>query len=62
MTSRVFQYGNLPPVNYLMELYPQAQGGRPSGQYIPIPYDRRPALPEPKGRPLPEGASTLGKR
>lgn len=40
----------------LMELYPQPQGGRPSVQYIPMPYDRRPALPEPKGRPLPEGA------
>jgi len=46
----------------LMELYPQPQGGRPSVQYIPLPYDRRPALPEPKGRPLPEGASTAGKR
>lgn len=41
----------------LMELYPQPQGGRPSVQYIPLPYDRRPTLPEPKGRPLPEGAS-----
>lgn len=40
----------------LMELYPQPQGGRPSVQYIPLPYDRRPVLPEPKGRPLPEGA------
>jgi ClpP class serine protease len=39
----------------LMELYPQPQGGRPSVQYIPLPYDR-PALPQPKGRPLPEGA------
>lgn len=37
----------------LMELYPQPQGGRPSVQYIPMPYgDRRPALPTPKGRPL----------
>lgn len=37
----------------LMELYPQPQGGRPSVQYIPMPYgDRRPALPNPKGRPL----------
>ncbi len=45
----------LPPSIYnLMELYPQPQGGRPSVQYIPMPYDRRPALPEPKGRPLPE--------
>ncbi len=39
----------------LMELYPQPQGGRPSVQYIPMPYgDRRPALPSPKGRPLEE--------
>ncbi len=37
----------------LMELYPQPQGGRPSVQYIPLPYgDRRPMLPIPKGRPL----------
>lgn len=41
----------------LMELYPQPQGGRPTVQYIPMPYTPRPALPEPKGRPLPEGAS-----
>lgn len=34
----------------LMELYPQPQGGRPSVQYIPMPY-RSPALPEaPMGR------------
>ncbi len=39
----------------LMELYPQPQGGRPSVQYIPMPYgDRRPMLPTPKGRPLEE--------
>lgn len=38
----------------LMELYPQPQGGRPSVQYIPMPYQPRPALPEPKGRPLPD--------
>lgn len=39
----------------LMELYPQPQGGRPSVQYIPMPYgDRRPILPTPKGRPLEE--------
>ncbi|MDP8965159.1 MAG: ATP-dependent Clp protease proteolytic subunit [Cyanobacteriota bacterium] len=45
----------LPPSIYnLMELYPQPQGGRPSVQYIPMPYEQRPALPEPKGRPLPE--------
>lgn len=42
----------------LMELYPQPQGGRPSVQYIPLPYDLRPTIPEPKGRPLPEGART----
>lgn len=37
----------------LMELYPQPQGGRPSVQYIPLPYgDRRPALPTPKGKPF----------
>lgn len=40
----------------LMELYPQAGGGKPSVQYIPMPYQPRPNLPEPKGRPLPEGA------
>lgn len=40
----------------LMELYPQSQGGRPSVQYIPMPYQPRPILPEPKGRPLPENA------
>jgi ClpP class serine protease len=39
----------------LMELYPQPEGGRPSVQYIPMPYDdRRPHLPVPKGRPLEE--------
>lgn len=47
----------LPSAIYnLMELYPQPQGGRPSVQYIPLPYERRPVLPEPKGRPLPEQA------
>jgi ClpP class serine protease len=41
----------------LMEFYPQPQGGRPSVQYIPLPYgERRPALPSPKGRPLPDTA------
>lgn len=40
----------------LMELYPQPQGGRPSVQYIPMPYQPRPVLPEPKGRPIPENA------
>ena len=39
----------------LMEFYPQPQGGRPSVQYIPLPYDR-PQIPVPKGRPLPEPA------
>jgi ClpP class serine protease len=49
----------LPQAIYeLMELYPQPQGGRPSVQYIPMPYQGKPVLPEPKGRPLPEGAST----
>jgi ClpP class serine protease len=43
----------------LMDLYPQPQGGRPSVQYIPLPYGRGPALPEPKGRPLPESASVV---
>lgn len=38
----------------LMELYPQSQGGKPSVMYIPMPYESRPALPEQKGRPLPE--------
>lgn len=38
----------------LMELYPQPQGGRPSVQYVPMPYERRPALPETTGRPLPQ--------
>jgi ClpP class serine protease len=40
----------------LMELYPQPQGGRPSVQHISMPYERRPSLPKPKGRPLPENA------
>ncbi|MBW4622921.1 MAG: ATP-dependent Clp protease proteolytic subunit [Cyanosarcina radialis HA8281-LM2] len=48
----------LPEAIYnLMELYPQPQGGRPSVQYIPMPYKPRPAFPEPKGRPLPETGS-----
>lgn len=42
-------------IYHLMELYPQPQGGRPSVQYIPMPYgERRPPLPSPKGGPLPE--------
>jgi ClpP class serine protease len=39
----------------LMDMYPQPQGGRPSVQYIPMPFDdRRPILPVPKGRPMEE--------
>ena len=38
----------------LMEFYPQPQGGRPSVQYIPLPYKPYPSIPETKGRPLPE--------
>lgn len=39
----------------LMDLYPQPQGGRPTVQYIPMPYDdRHPILPTPKGRPMEE--------
>jgi ClpP class serine protease len=30
----------------LMELYPQPMAGRPSVQYIPLPYQARPALPK----------------
>jgi len=38
----------LPQLIYqLMDLYPQPRGGRPSVQYIPMPYDRRPVAPEP---------------
>lgn len=48
----------LPRLIYdLMELYPQPQGGRPSVQYIPMPYSPGPMLPEPKGRPIPEPGS-----
>ncbi|MBF2079992.1 MAG: hypothetical protein IGR76_16105 [Synechococcales cyanobacterium T60_A2020_003] len=37
---------NLPLEIYkLMDLYPQPQMGRPSVQYIPMPYQERPALP-----------------
>lgn len=47
----------LPKVIYnLMDLYPQPQGGRPTVQYIPLPYEPRIPLPEPKGRPIPEGS------
>ncbi|MEO0409640.1 MAG: hypothetical protein AAF289_20050 [Cyanobacteria bacterium P01_A01_bin.135] len=38
---------DLPKAIYnLMDLYPQAQQGRPSVQYIPMPYRRQPMLPE----------------
>ncbi|HIK16059.1 MAG TPA: hypothetical protein IGS53_12350 [Leptolyngbyaceae cyanobacterium M33_DOE_097] len=37
----------LPPEIYaLMDLYPQPMTGRPSVQYIPLPYQSPPALPE----------------
>ena len=36
----------------LMDLYPQPSGGRPSVQYIPMPYKPYPSLPETKGRPV----------
>ncbi|MDF5721077.1 MAG: hypothetical protein PUP91_11480 [Rhizonema sp. PD37] len=50
----------LPRIIYeLMDMYPQPQGGRPTVQYIPMPYDdRRPMLPTPKGRPLEEPNQT----
>lgn len=32
-------------IYYLMELYPQPMNGRPSVQYIPMPYQPRPAIP-----------------
>lgn len=34
----------------LMELYPQPMSGRPSVQYIPLPYQTRPTLPETTGK------------
>lgn len=34
----------------LMELYPQPMTGRPSVQYIPMPYQPRPILPEASGK------------
>lgn len=37
----------LPKLIYnLMDLYPQPSMGRPSVQYIPLPYESRPTLPE----------------
>jgi ClpP class serine protease len=50
----------LPKAIYnLMELYPQPQGGRPSVQYIPMPYQPYPELPGTKGRPIPDKPTTL---
>ncbi|MCT7960751.1 hypothetical protein NG791_08715 [Laspinema sp. D1] len=34
----------------LMDLYPQAKVARPTVQYIPMPYQNRPILPEGKGK------------
>ncbi|MCT7987284.1 hypothetical protein NG794_02665 [Laspinema sp. D6] len=34
----------------LMDLYPQAKVARPTVQYIPMPYQNRPMLPEGKGK------------
>lgn len=31
----------------LMDLYPQPMSGRPSVQYVPLPYQSRPSLPDP---------------
>lgn len=33
----------------LMDLYPQPMSGRPSVQYVPLPYQGRPSLPESEG-------------
>ncbi len=53
----------LPKLIYeLMDLYPQPQGGRPSVQYIPYPYQPYPALPETKGRPMPDKQSKANKQ
>ncbi|MBD2103294.1 SDH family Clp fold serine proteinase [Leptolyngbya sp. FACHB-261] len=53
----------LPKTIYnLMDLYPQPQGGRPTVQYIPMPYEPRIPLPQPKGRPIPEGAQAQPNR
>lgn len=35
-------------IYYLMDLYPQSTGGKPTVQYIPMPYSR--PLPTPKGQ------------
>ncbi|NEO68434.1 hypothetical protein [Moorena sp. SIO3H5] len=43
----------LPKAIYkLMDLYPQPQGGRPSVQYIPLPYKPTPTLPDNTSRSL----------
>lgn len=41
----------------LMDLYPQPQGGRPTVQYIPMPYQPRPALPQPQTQPATRSGS-----
>jgi ClpP class serine protease len=47
---------DMPKIIYqLMDLYPQPRGGRPSVQYIPLPYEPRPRLPVPN-----PGASNKG--
>ena len=33
-------------IYYLMDLYPQPRGNRPTVQYIPLPYTRPPSMPE----------------
>jgi ClpP class serine protease len=38
------------PIYSLMDLYPQPSSGRPSVQYIPLPYQGRPMPPEPTNR------------
>lgn len=40
---------DMPTLIYqLMDLFPQPGGGRPSVQYIPLPYERRPRVPVPE--------------
>ncbi len=39
------------PIYYLMDLYPQPKGGRPTVQYISMPYSNRPTSPQAKERP-----------
>ncbi|WP_315874689.1 SDH family Clp fold serine proteinase [Thermocoleostomius sinensis] len=38
------------PIYNLMDLYPQPSSGRPTVQYIPLPYQGRPMPPEPTNR------------